>query len=180
MLWSSGLILQSALCRQQNKMAGRLCRGNGPGGVGWHLSEHEPVVCAQVAKKTNSILAYIRNCVARRTRKVFFSLLSTGEAVPGVLRSVLCPSLQERHWSPGGCPEKGNKAVRDLQYKSYWVRLRELGLFTLERRRLWGHRIVLYNCLKGGCGEVGVSLFFLVASNRTRGNDLKLCLKICY
>ena len=64
--------------------------------------------------------------------------------------------------------------IRQLEHLSYEDRLRELGLFSLEKRRRWGHVMAVFQSLKGACKKAREGLFIRECSDRTRGNGFKL------
>ena len=64
--------------------------------------------------------------------------------------------------------------IQGLEHLSCEERLRELGLFSLEERRLQGYLIVAFQYLKGVHKQEGERLFMRVDSYRTRENGFKL------
>ncbi|KAJ7400327.1 hypothetical protein BTVI_106398 [Pitangus sulphuratus] len=104
---------------------------------------------AQVTKKANGTLARVKDCVASRTRAVIFPLHL-------VMKRPHLESFAQ---------------FFTLHSKKC---LRELGLFSLEKRHLRGDLIILYNYLKRDSSEMGFGLFSQVTSDRMRGNGLKL------
>lgn len=64
--------------------------------------------------------------------------------------------------------------IRGLEHLFCEEKMQELGLFSLEKRRVQGDHIVTFQCLKGACKNNGDKCYSKACCDTTRGNGFEL------
>lgn len=83
------------------------------------------------------------------------------QASPTVLHLGLGPPARGRPGAVGADPEKDTKMLRGVEDLSYGDRLRQLGVFSLKKRRLEGDLIVAFQSLKRPYKQEGDQYFYI-------------------
>jgi len=126
-------------------------------------------VCAHSPEDQLYPLGCIPSSVANRSREGILPLWSALVRRPPGVWGALSTGQTWTCWSRA---RGGHK--KDLEHLSHEDRLRELGLFSLERRRFHRDLITAFQYLKGACRKDGDRLFSRACCSRTRGDGFKL------
>lgn len=131
-------------------------------------------VCLQPRKAT-CILGYNQSSVGSRAKQGILPLCSvqirthpSTASRSGILRAA-------RTWASWSRSQRrADKPILELEDLCYGEGLRQLGLFSMEKRRFWRYHIAAWQSLKMACKNAAEGLFSRASCDRPRNNGFKL------
>ncbi|GAB0178704.1 cAMP-dependent protein kinase inhibitor alpha [Grus japonensis] len=125
--------------------------------------------CELTAQKANCILGCIKRSVTSSSRKVILLLYSASVTPhPDYCIQLWSPQYRKDMDLLEQVQRTATEMIRKMEHLSYEERLRKLGLFSLEKRRLQGDLIAAFQYLKGVYEKDGDRLFSRACCNRTK------------
>ena len=109
-----------------------------------------------MAQKANSILGSINRSVVSRAREVILPLCSVlVEPQQEYCVQMRSPQYRRDVYLLESIWRRATEVIQGMEHLPYRDRLRELGLFSLEKRRVWGVLRVAFQYLKGAILKMG-------------------------
>ncbi|CAM5109632.1 unnamed protein product [Eretmochelys imbricata] len=129
--------------------------------------------CAAAVKKANMMLGIIKKVIENKMENILLPLYKSMVRPHPEYCIQMWSHLKKDILALEKVQRRATKMIRGLEWVPYEERLKRLGLFSLEKRRLMGDMIEVYKIMSG-VEKVNKEKLFTCSHNiRTRGHQMK-------
>ena len=143
-------------------------------GVVIDMGGKQAAQCQAAIGKANGVLGCIRRGIIYKSRGGVNIVHELSEATSRILCAVLVTTIQKDIDAMERVQRRVTRLIPGLARLSYEERLKETGLYTLERRWLRGDMMEMFKIMKGRDKISEDELFNRADGDRTRGHSLRV------